>query len=281
MSLLLWVAGPAPCRTALAGPRPRPPRGRRGWCRGRQRRMRRCGRCVGPRQPSSLRPDCGPHWWPARKCLTGASTRAAGGAARSQTVEPYSPRPPHQGIQAVPPPVAELPEQHGCQERRVDGRRGARCCLPRGVRAGTLLAVGGGLGGLDQAGSAPTPHTPPAAALDARALELRAQGWWAQLHCWGGTSSCVERLRHSHSVFAVLTRLRLGSRSQDKLLMEGHAQWGNRWTEIAKMVVGRTDNGAWSLQRCSQGRSSSTSGPLLHPPCLSPHPPYPLPLLQL
>ena len=31
---------------------------------------------------------------------------------------------------------------------------------------------------------------------------------------------------------------------QDKLLMEGHAQWGNRWTEIAKMVVGRTDNGA-------------------------------------
>ena len=33
-------------------------------------------------------------------------------------------------------------------------------------------------------------------------------------------------------------------RAQDALLLEGHAKFGNRWTEIAKMVTGRTDNGA-------------------------------------
>jgi hypothetical protein len=81
----------------------------------------------------------------------------------------------------------------------------------------------------------------------------------------------VEAQALPHCV-AVLTRLRLGSRSQDKLLMEGHAQWGNRWTEIAKMVVGRTDNGACALRRCSKDAARFTSGPLLHPPCLSPHP---------
>lgn len=30
--------------------------------------------------------------------------------------------------------------------------------------------------------------------------------------------------------------------SQDELLLEGHRKVGNRWTEIAKMVQGRTDN---------------------------------------
>jgi hypothetical protein len=79
----------------------------------------------------------------ARQCLTGASTRAAGGAARPQ-VEPCGKTPPHQRLQAVPPPVAELPEQHGCQEWRVDGRRGARCCpFPWGARWHTPGSWGG------------------------------------------------------------------------------------------------------------------------------------------
>ena len=32
------------------------------------------------------------------------------------------------------------------------------------------------------------------------------------------------------------------SEEEDRVLLEGHALHGNRWTEIAKMVTGRTDN---------------------------------------
>lgn len=34
----------------------------------------------------------------------------------------------------------------------------------------------------------------------------------------------------------------VSSAAQDELLLEGHRKVGNRWTEIAKMVQGRTDN---------------------------------------
>ncbi|EFJ31953.1 hypothetical protein SELMODRAFT_86508, partial [Selaginella moellendorffii] len=32
------------------------------------------------------------------------------------------------------------------------------------------------------------------------------------------------------------------SAEEDRMLLEGHNAYGNRWTEIAKMVPGRTDN---------------------------------------
>ncbi|KAL6756593.1 Homeodomain-like protein [Haematococcus lacustris] len=32
------------------------------------------------------------------------------------------------------------------------------------------------------------------------------------------------------------------SHEEDRVLMDGHSLWGNRWTEIAKLVGGRTDN---------------------------------------
>ena len=50
-----------------------------------------------------------------------------------------------------------------------------------------------------------------------------------------------------------LTRAPRYAAPQDALLLEGHAKFGNRWTEIAKMVTGRTDNGARSRPRLRRG----------------------------
>lgn len=67
---------------------------------------------------------------------------------------------------------------------------------------------------------------------------------------------------------ARLSRAPPGSAAQDALLLEGHAKFGNRWTEIAKMVTGRTDNGARGrrARRSAARRASDSAAQESHAP---------------
>lgn len=76
------------------------------------------------------------------------------------------------------------------------------------------------------------------------------QGGWTTEEVWAWSPRYLPSSRSPGGHFSQLRgRLRkLLSRcpdslvSQDELLLEGHRKVGNRWTEIAKMVQGRTDN---------------------------------------
>jgi hypothetical protein len=48
--------------------------------------------------------------------------------------------------------------------------------------------------------------------------------------------------------------------------LEGHSKFGNRWTEIAKMVTGRTDNGARRGAAALRACRAPALTPHLQPP---------------
>eukprot|EP00898_Chlorokybus_atmophyticus_P003279 jgi/Chlat1/3952/Chrsp26S04210 len=119
------------------------------------------------------------------------------------------------------------------------------------------------------------PSLPPAATLgrqtawtkeeDEQLRELVARHGtkkWALIASKISTKASKQCRRRWQNFLNVCIKKGGWSPEEDELLLEGHRRYGNRWTEIAKMVQGRTDNAVKNRYSalCKKGLGNSEDG---------------------